>query len=58
MVSDPSEMTHNNMSFIVEARLWSQPIPLRLHLKTEIDLEDGDIRVAEVRETGDSRTGS
>lgn len=37
----------NNLTFLVEAQLWSQPLPMRLQLKTEVDLEDGDIRLTE-----------
>jgi type VI secretion system protein ImpF len=51
LVTDRSDSNHNNMSLVVEAQLWSQPLPLRLHLRTEIDLEDGDIRVAELRDS-------
>lgn len=47
---DPDSMSHNSMSFLIEAELWAQPLPLQLYLRTEIDLEDGDVRVAEVRE--------
>jgi len=49
LVTD-TEANHNNMSLVVEAQLWSQPLPLNLYLRTEIDLEDGDIRVAELRD--------
>jgi type VI secretion system protein ImpF len=45
---------HNSMAFVIEAELWSQPLPLRLYLRTEIDLEDGDARVVEARESGGS----
>jgi type VI secretion system protein ImpF len=47
---DTNVMSHNSMSFAIEAELWSQPLPIQLYLRTEIDLEDGDVRVAEVRE--------
>jgi type VI secretion system protein ImpF len=49
LVADPGQMGHNALSFYIEAELWAQPIPLRLFLKTEIDLENG---TAEVVETG------
>jgi type VI secretion system protein ImpF len=42
------EMSHNAMCFIVEAELWSQPIPLQLYLRTEIDLENGTASVREL----------
>jgi type VI secretion system protein ImpF len=49
LVADLRQMSHNALSFFIEAELWAQPIPLRLFLKTEIDLEAG---VAQVIETG------
>ena len=48
MVGEPSDMRFNNMCFIIEAELWAQPIPLRLFLRTELDLESGDARVTEL----------
>jgi len=42
------EMSHNALVFEIEGELWAQPIPLELLLKTEIDLETGDIAVTEV----------
>jgi type VI secretion system protein ImpF len=50
LLVDANVMSHNSMSFAIEAELWSQPTPLQLYLRTEIDLEDGDVRVAELRE--------
>ncbi len=40
-----SQMSHNAMTFLIEGELWAQPVPLRLYLKTEIDLDIGDVRV-------------
>jgi type VI secretion system protein ImpF len=48
LIVNQDEMSHNAMSFIVEAELWSQPIPLQLYLRTEIDLENGTASVREV----------
>jgi type VI secretion system protein ImpF len=31
--------------FEVHGQLWGQPLPERLYLKTELDLELGEIRV-------------
>ena len=36
------------MCFDIEAELWAQPLPLRLFLRTELDLETGEVAVAEV----------
>ena len=41
------EMSHNTLSFEIEGTLWAQPLPLRLFLKTEIDLETGHVEVKE-----------
>lgn len=45
--TNPEEMTHNALTFDIEGELWAQPVPLRIYLKTELDLEVGAIRVAE-----------
>ena len=42
------EMNHNALVFEIHGELWAQPVPLELFLKTEIDLESGDIAVSEV----------
>jgi type VI secretion system protein ImpF len=39
------QMNHNALNFDIEGELWAQPVPLRLYLKTEIDLETGSISV-------------
>ena len=45
---DREQMNHNAMSFDIEAMMWAQPLPLRLFLRTEIDLETGNVQVAEL----------
>lgn len=47
LVVDPDKMSHNAMCFSIEAELWAQPLPLRLFLRTELDLENGEVRVSE-----------
>lgn len=42
----PDEMNHNALAFEIEGDLWAQPVPLRLLLKTELDLETGHVIVA------------
>lgn len=44
---DAEEMTHNSMTFSIEGELWAQPLPLRLFLRTEIDLETGEVAISE-----------
>jgi type VI secretion system protein ImpF len=38
---------HNVISFEIKGELWGQPYPLELLLKTDVDLESGEIRIAE-----------
>ncbi|BBU31942.1 hypothetical protein BTHE68_56760 [Burkholderia sp. THE68] len=38
---------HNTLSFLLEGDLWGEPFPERLYLRTELDLESGDVRVSE-----------
>ena len=47
LVMDADTMSHNAMSFDIEAELWAQPTPLRLLLRTEIDLETGSVNVSD-----------
>lgn len=47
LIVDPDKMNHNAMWFDIEAELWAQPLPLRLFLRTEIDLETGAVNVSE-----------
>src|SRR5262249_14764860 len=40
---------HNVLAFEISGDLWGQPYPLELLLKTEVDLESGEVRIAEGR---------
>jgi type VI secretion system protein ImpF len=43
-------LTHHNVfSFEIAGTLWAHPYPLELLLKTDVDLESGEIRIAEGR---------
>jgi len=44
---DPEEMSHNALAFTIAAELWAEPVPLHVLLRTEIDLETGNVRVRE-----------
>jgi type VI secretion system protein ImpF len=41
------QMNHNAMAFDIEGDLWAQPLPLHLYLRTELDLETGNMEVIE-----------
>lgn len=47
-----SQMNHNAMTFIIEGELWAQPVPLQMYMKTEIDLEMGDVTVSDYSGSG------
>jgi type VI secretion system protein ImpF len=40
---------HNVMTLEITGELWSQPYPVELLIKTDMDLESGEIRLAEGR---------
>jgi type VI secretion system protein ImpF len=43
-VSD-SHMSQNALAFDIEGDLWAQPLPLRMYLRTELDLETGSMNI-------------
>jgi type VI secretion system protein ImpF len=47
VVTDAEDMHRNAMTFEIEGKLWSQPMPVRLLWNTTVDLETGDIKVKE-----------
>lgn len=48
VVSDASDgRSHNLMIATIEAELWSQPLPQKLLLRTELDLENGEVKLEE-----------
>ncbi len=51
-VVDESHMSHNAIRFDIEGELWGQPLPQQLYLKTEVDLESGDVAVFEASAMG------
>lgn len=46
-VVDADQMTPNAIRFDIEGELWGNPMPQRLYLKTNVDLENGEIRISE-----------
>jgi type VI secretion system protein ImpF len=45
VTASEDQMNHNAMTFDIEGDLWAQPLPLRLYLRTELDLETGSMAV-------------
>lgn len=52
VIAGKTQSGHNGLLFDIEGELWSQPLPLALYLRTEIDLENGSVRVDDVLEAG------
>lgn len=48
IISDEKRVGRNALVFDIQAELWAQPVPVALYLRTEIDLENGSVRVEEV----------
>lgn len=47
---DPSGFGPNTLRFDIEADLWSHPLPLRLRLWTNLNLEDGEAVVQDAED--------
>jgi len=48
-VGETGSKSHNTLRFEIEADLWAQPLSQKLLLRTELDLESGQVRVEESR---------
>jgi type VI secretion system protein ImpF len=46
-VIDTEAMGGNSITFEIEGSLWAQPMPMRMFMHTEIDLETGHVEVVE-----------
>jgi len=51
LIRDTNNYSPNALVFTIEAELWAQPIPLRLFLRTDVDLETGEIAVTDAGST-------
>ena len=40
--------THNVIEFEIRGHLWSQPVPLEILLRTQLDLEAGQVEIRDV----------
>lgn len=45
--SNPDEMSHNSMIFEISGSVFGQPSPFQVVLKSELDLECGEFKLAE-----------
>jgi type VI secretion system protein ImpF len=42
-----STMNRNSVVFLIEGEMWAQPMPVGMHMRTEVDLETGVVNVSE-----------
>jgi type VI secretion system protein ImpF len=47
VLTSPPESSHNNLQLVIEGTLLAHPVPLALWLRTEIDLENGEVSITE-----------
>ncbi len=47
LIEDVQAMSHNALTFEIESELWSEPVPIHLRLRTELELENGIVSVFE-----------
>lgn len=47
VVVDSDSHSPNALHFDIQADMWCQPVPLRLYLRTDLNLEDGEALVRE-----------
>ncbi|OYP35792.1 type VI secretion system baseplate subunit TssE [Rhodopirellula sp. MGV] len=45
---DPENPLTSSLTFEIEGELWARPFPERLYLRSELDLETGDVNIHEV----------
>jgi type VI secretion system protein ImpF len=43
---------HNQLSLSINGLLWAQPVPLEIHLRTQIDLEHNTVNVVDASGSG------
>lgn len=52
VIGSPGRLdSHNVIGVEIRGRLWAQPVPLEILLRTEVDLEDGTCEVREIGRT-------
>lgn len=52
VTADKGLFDHNALAFEIEGELWAEPQPLHLHLRTEFELENGNVSVSDYRPQG------
>lgn len=47
LVND-QQMSHMSLCFKIEGDLWAQPLPVRLYIRSDLDLETGEVTVKDL----------
>ncbi len=45
LIMDEGQMSHRSLCFKIEGELWAQPQPIQLYIRSEMDLETGEVTV-------------
>ncbi len=45
---DTTMMNHNALAFEIHGDIWMDPVPIHMHLMTQMDLENGNVEVNDV----------
>lgn len=48
IIMSEDQMSHNALSFKIEGDLWAQPLPIHLFIRSDLDLETGEVSVKEI----------
>lgn len=48
LTSRMSEDHHNQIQIEIRGNLWAQPVPIEMLLRTELDLENGEVRIKDL----------
>jgi type VI secretion system protein ImpF len=48
ILSDIQHERHNVVGVEIHGQLWAQPVPLEMLVRTEIDLETGEVEISEI----------
>lgn len=48
LVKDDEQMSNKALSFTIEGDLWAQPLPIHLFIRSDLDLETGEMSIQEL----------
>ncbi len=48
LITHEGQMNHRALSFNIAGDLWAQPLPIQLYIRSELDLETGEVTVKDL----------